>query len=301
MTTPNPNLPHNKHRRHQRGAALLILMLLVMLGLITLFTFRMDRKEPDLNADRQTALALVQAKEALLGRAFTSNTPGRIVCPAIDALGSATGLIVGNNCQGNPPSVPRNSGRVPWKTLGIPDLRDGSASQLWIVISPVFVDNGQQINSTTVATLSIVGSTTVNNLAAAIIAPGAPLAGQNRTSNALVNYVEGYVNNTTLNVPPNVAPYNDRILTITPAELFTGVTLLLARELAALNGSPPYTATSVAGLTKPTIWSANNWDAAVDTTISSVAPGAITLKFTNCAIKYTITGPSNVTRSVSSC
>lgn len=301
MTTPNKiNPPRNSQR--QRGAAILIMTLILMLGLITLFTFRMDRREPELEADRKTAMALVQAKEALIGRALTSNTPGRIVCPAINASGFATALLVGNDCQGNPlGGVPRNSGRAPWSTLNLPDLRDGSTSQLWIVISPAFVDNGDPINSTTLGTLSIVGAAAANNLAAAIIAPGAPLPGQDRTSAALVNFVEGYVNNTTLNVPPNIAPYNDRTLTITPRELFTGVTSRVARDLAAANGPTPYAAANIAALIKPQVWTDNNWDNAVDAANSSVNPGAITLMFTNCAIIYTISGPGNIIRSASSC
>ena len=32
-------------------------------------------------------------------------------------------------------------GRLPWKTFGLPDLRDGSGERLWYALSPNFRDN----------------------------------------------------------------------------------------------------------------------------------------------------------------
>ena len=277
MTTPNPNLPHNKHRRHQRGAALLILMLLVMLGLITLFTFRMDRKGPELNANRQTALALVQAKEAILGRGLingiptgTKQNPGALPCPDRNNDGQSDNILTQCIGGGTPTSIlPANTGRVPWVTLAIDDLRDGAGETLWYIIAPEFVDTGNPINSaTTVPSLQLVQNGVATKVAGIVIAPGRPLPGQNRTaSNTLSNYVEGYNSaTTTFTVSPTSATYNDRVLPITAQDVFTIVTRRMTRELAQGIGSPPgippFPTTISAADTQmgsTSTWSINNW------------------------------------------
>lgn len=310
MTTPSPNRPHNKHRRHQRGAALLILMLLVMLGLITLFTFRMDRKGPELNADRKTAAALAQAKEALLGNSAingiataSTENPGRLPCPNIDNSPAKEGVAASppstTACPSAAPGIPANMGRFPWKTLKMADLHDGAAERLWYVVDPNFVDTGAPMNSGISPTLAVNG----NKVVAVIIAPGPALGALNQqrdtaNQNNYRNYLESYINPVTVVLNTPSATYNDRIITITAKELFTVVTFRMARDLAIRN-SPPYPSAFTSLSTSPAVWGFNNWTPVVTYAPNMTSTG-FDLTFQNCAIIYTITGPT-VTRHQSSC
>ena len=141
MTTPNKINPPRSSQR-QRGAAILIMTLILMLGLITLFTFRMDRKGPELEADRKTALALAQAKEALLGYAAKdSNRPGSLPCADINDDGVNMGPDA--SCLANVIA------RLPWKQLDLPDIRDGNGERLWYAVSQDFRSSlSSALNST---------------------------------------------------------------------------------------------------------------------------------------------------------
>jgi hypothetical protein len=322
MTTPSPNRPHNKHRRHQRGAALLILMLLVMLGLITLFTFRMDRKGPDLNANRQTALALVQAKEALLGNSVTNGiastslqNPGRLPCPNIDNSpaneGKATALAppLLTACRSAAPGNTANLGRFPWKTLNVDDLRDGAAERLWYVVDPNFVDTGAPMNSGITPTLTV----NSNQVVAVIIAPGPALGALNQlrdtaNQNDYRNYLESYINTTSVALNPQSITYNDHIITITARELFNVVTQRMVREFVKKleeNGldSPyyptsypvmarrPITNSPLSPPTPPDTWFDNQWDGVASTGYSATPlhPTQFTLLLTSCSSAFTVT------------
>jgi len=317
MTTPSLNPLRNKHRRHQRGAAMLILMLIVMLGLITLFTFRMDRKGPELDADRKTALALAQAKEALLGRGLingiptgTKQNPGALPCPDRDNDGQ-TDNIPPPQCNGKTPTsmLPANTGRIPWVTLAIDDLRDGTGETLWYIIAPEFVDTGNPINSAiTIPTLQLVQNGIATPVAGIVIAPGRPLPGQDRTApNTLSNYLEGYdVTTNTFTVSPTSATYNDRVLPITAREVFTIVTRRMTRELAQGIGGPPYP--TPPSLPSASTWSQNNWGNAVSSYIvSGTTSNKITMSYTNCSgqqftiLWNTTTNTNDVTWKGSAC
>lgn len=302
MTTPTPikPLPHK-----QRGAALIILGLILVLGLITLFTFNMERKTPELEADRKTALALAQAKEALLGWAATDGenalniNPGRLPCQDKDNDGDSEGAAC--------PAI--NIGRIPWKSLGVSELVDGAAEHLWYVVDVNFRTDDSKLNSEVEPVL------TYNNqpIVAAIIAPGRALSAltQNRStlgtpapSNDFLNYLEGYSGDPARLTSAKLSDtYNDRVLIITPSELFTVITFRMARDLAA-STARPYAATNIAGLTgKSALWSSNDWDSAVedDGGISNVTSTTVTLKFKHCAIIYKITGPGIVARNPTAC
>lgn len=308
--------------QHQRGATLLLALLFVVLGLATLVTLRADRKGPEMEAERKTALALAQAKEAILGRAVINGiasggvqNPGALPCPDRDNDGGIDNS--GSICSGGPPVavLPLNTGRLPWKTLGVGDFRDAAAERLWYVVDPQFFDNGSAMNSAMMPTLAVNG----NPVVAVVIAPGSALAGQQRdiaNQNNLASYLESYVNATTINLNQPSATYNDRILTITARELFTVVTFRMARELSltAYTGAMGSTIESIEK--KPSVWTmVNNWNAAVDTNIDAsgivasevsdpnpgITPKLIKLKFLNCNVTYTITGPGNVTRDRNFC
>jgi len=241
MTTSTPiNPPRNSQR--QRGAAILIMTLILMLGLITLFTFRMDRKAPEFEADRKTAMALAQAKEALLGRAAShtsggSPRPGILPCPDTHVRGSFNEGVADPNCNTNA------LGRLPWRTLDLPDLGDGAYGRLWYKLSVNFQGNvSVKVNTATAGTLSVgVGGPM---LAAIVFAPGASLDGQvrdNANYNNFLAYLEGYANigDTNFNSAPG-RPINDRLITILPSEINNVIVPLVAEDVRiSLDGYTP--------------------------------------------------------------
>lgn len=203
----------------QRGVALLIFALILTLGLLGAFLSWMNSTTQTTLRDQITSAALAQAKEALIGYAASVSVaapgprPGDLPCPD-------------NHPPGDPlegtPSTPCNGsalGRLPWKKLGLPDLRDSSGERLWYAVSINFknftrttcLSPGQPgcLNSDTLGTITIRDSngTMVNNgtnstaAIAVIIAPGNALTRQDgvnqvrdtANANNPVNYLDiGY-------------------------------------------------------------------------------------------------------------
>ncbi len=176
---------------------------------------------------------LAQAKKALLARATVDATlPGSLPCP--DLVTHITGtnvpddgiadLFAGINC-------PSYVGRLPWRTLGLADLRDPDGERLWYALSPNFRDYASQvlINDATAGMLSISGASTLNNVVAIVFAPGAPLGAQSRSGTAnqnnVVNYLEGAnaSGGTAFVSQPPDANLNDRLVAITVADLLLSV------------------------------------------------------------------------------
>lgn len=280
MTTPSQISPP-RNSQQQRGAAILIMVLILMLGLITLFTFRMDRRGPELEADRKTALALAQAKEALLGRAASNNDPGSLPCPSMNGTqGTANTVTSGpGTIECGNASVKSNFGWLPWKTLGLGELRDGSASLLWYMLGSGYVDKGtyspppKPLSPLTVTIVvvdvnpadlseTIVSSTSIPDIAAAIIAPGPPLPGQGRSGAALTDssysaaYFEGTANSVTDTLTIKIEQkrnhpllkYNDQYLLVTNKEIIERSTPSVAQAIATELG------TTYAGGYPPTGW-----------------------------------------------
>jgi hypothetical protein len=89
--------------------------------------------------DRRTVEAMAIAKQALIGFAIrgtksTQGRPGDLPCPDLNNDGSADAVP---GCS----SAASRIGRLPWRTLGLPDLRDGHGERLWYAVSVNFKDN----------------------------------------------------------------------------------------------------------------------------------------------------------------
>ncbi len=180
----------------QRGAALLIMLVIMVIGIASILVGSLNSAALNNTRQQQTSAALAQAKEALIGRAATDITlPGSLPCP--DQITNIVGtnvpddgiadLLVGNDC-------PSYIGLLPWKTLGLSDLRDAQGERLWYALSPNFRDdNSNHINSDTVGTLDITGTQTTNNNVAIIFSAGPPLTGDSRstTKTAVCNSLNG--------------------------------------------------------------------------------------------------------------
>src|SRR5215470_15938884 len=152
-----------------------------------------------LQRDEATQAALKQAKEALIGYAALRPTrPGALPCPDLDDNGIAGGNHpdYGNNSELFPGGIHggtncdtpgKRIGRLPWRTLGLPDLRDSSGERLWYAMSDNFRNIGTPINSDTPGQLTVTGIAPASNVIAIIFAPGATLAGQDRSAGANAN------------------------------------------------------------------------------------------------------------------
>ena len=217
----------------------------------------------------ETDAALAQVKQALIGWSASRTPdagnptyrPGELPCPDTDNDGSA-----------EPSCVAGAIGRVPWKTLGIPEPRDGSGEILWYAIAGLFrykPQASQPITSDTLGNLTVYqgsSATTLTSQAIAVLfAPGPPLgteargctvgvdctaAGQCTASPPSLtpkcsptNYLEttGGVNNAQTGGPfiqaQSSGTFNDRVLAITNADLMPLVEQRVAWEMMALLNS----------------------------------------------------------------
>lgn len=217
------------------GAALIIVKTL------NAATWRADRL-------RVTNASFAQAKEALIARAVADdNRPGSLPCPDTDDDGVAE-LFAGNQC-------PSYIGRLPWRTLDVPDLRDAEGERLWYVLSRTHRDHAaaEPINSNTVGELAVNGANPATQVLAVLIAPGRPViragapAMQVRdcpvNCNLAINYldVSGAIDNAAW-VPaggvvnfvsaPESDSFNDRLLAIHSDDIMPLVEKRAGREIS---------------------------------------------------------------------
>lgn len=239
----------------QYGVVLLGLVFILLLASAGLVLSVLDAKSVKLERDRKTLAALAQAKAALIGwSAANATMPGSLPCPdtsntgAAGSCGASSGLI----------------GRLPWKTLGLSDLRDGDGECLWYALSPVYrntlaVSNrtgSNMLNSQVAAKITVHGtagsplSAAINPVIAVIIAPRAKLKNQNRGSSSNVcsgnsiaaNYLDSSlgINNASGNLTnghysfiagANSEAFNDQLTYITAREFYQVLRKRLVKEL----------------------------------------------------------------------
>lgn len=239
-----------RYRSQQGGALLIFVLILVLAGTAALFS-SLDGSDVKLERDRKTVAALSEAKAALIGFAVKSGTavgaarPGDLPCPD----------IIGNDGQSDPCAA-NAIGRLPWRTLGISELRDGDNEQLWYAVSNNFKNNPRifPLNSDTIGTITIrdtagnlINDGAANNgVAAVVISPGAVITRQDGVNqvrdNANLNtpmhyldialgednqnYVNGNANGLIEGPIKDVngsVVLNDKLLSITQAEILVPV------------------------------------------------------------------------------
>jgi len=217
----------------QRGAVLMIMVAILvvafaafLVGSLSLSTLNSARQE-------KTAAALAQAKDALIGYAVSDpNRPGELPCPDYnnDGMITVAGDYTGSNCKSL-------IGRLPWITLGLPDLRDGSGEQLWYALTDEFHANSSAVlNSNTKGALLVYDTNGTTQLTqaeysavAVIFAPGSPVGSQTRNTVAQRNSAANYLdaangrNNATSGGPfiagAKSDTFNDQLLFVTTHDL----------------------------------------------------------------------------------
>jgi type II secretory pathway pseudopilin PulG len=124
-------------RATQRGAALLIATLILLGAIGAVLAIELASATGGAQRDRVSDRALARAREALIAYAAdrpinAAVGPGYLPCPDVDNDGWAEatcGSLDGASGQAE------RLGRLPWKTLGIEDLRDGAGERLWYAVS----------------------------------------------------------------------------------------------------------------------------------------------------------------------
>lgn len=191
----------------QDGIALLLLVMFIAMAAISYFLTAIssdDIKQYQLDSSNK---ALQQAKQALIAYAITysdidsdSDTfpdfPGEygfLPCPDYNA-GLSEGLEDNGNCGAQSIS---KIGYLPWRTLGLPGLKDESGTCLMYAVTGDYKNDESVFPSFKAAMLNedsngmlqvvdeagvvIQGQNPEDRIVAIIFAPGKPLSGQNRT------------------------------------------------------------------------------------------------------------------------
>ncbi|OFZ65775.1 MAG: hypothetical protein A2V79_04570 [Betaproteobacteria bacterium RBG_16_56_24] len=220
---------HRHGRAKHRGAALMIMIVILVAGAATVLVGALSTSALRSARQERTSAALVQARDALIGFsvkvlvsssdiacAATSNCPrpGDLPCPDTDNDGDAESSC--GSADGSTGQAAR-LGRLPWKTLGLPDLRDGSGERLWYAVSNRFKNNTRStcnnselvtgcLNSDTPGTITVSAASGgilhngagTGGAVAVIIAPGAALIRQGSSlmqdrSSAGINTASNYL------------------------------------------------------------------------------------------------------------
>lgn len=184
--------------KRQRGAALMVILLIA--GVLAAFFAVRALNGANTERDKVTAAALAQAKDALLGYAATyrelrrdlgnnQEKPfGYLPCPDTNNDGIAEPA-----CGVMDVSV---IGRLPWRTLGLPPLRDSAGECLWYAVSGRAKNNPStnaamnwdtlgQLAVTEAITSTVLAAPLTNRTAWAVVfAPRAAIGGQSRAGGA---------------------------------------------------------------------------------------------------------------------
>jgi type II secretory pathway pseudopilin PulG len=273
----------------ERGAALLVILAIIGIGAAWLLVSALKSAAIQNERDRITADALAKAKDALIGYAatyrdthpdaggWTDKIWGYLPCPDTNNDGTA-----------DPPCGAKDvtvAGRLPWRTLGLPPLRDGAGECLWYVVSgrakhspptdSLNWDTPGQIEVRDAAGQVLAAAGTHDTPWAVVVAPGSLLGAQDRTpagasecggNNNAAAYLEALTLNPAAggdsllvlatNGSANNGSNNDRGLWIASREIFdrikkrsdfaAGVRTLLDDLKASLDAATPPLATAFA-------------------------------------------------------
>ena len=248
---PGFRTPHR-----ERGFAMIAIISLIALMSTYLIAYALSRTGAELSHEREqrSMNALRQAKAALIAYAASEQwqlykcssppcrfQPGALPCPDRNNDGNPDH---DGSSQGICSNALMRIGRLPWKTLGVDDLRDASGERLWYALSSNFrkLAGTTVINSDTQGLLTVTGTAPANNVVAIVFAPGAAIQSQirpfdssNPAHNNPASYLEGFtagVNNYTFTT--NAMPsdtFNDRLLVITQADLMSAVEPVVAARI----------------------------------------------------------------------
>lgn len=234
-------------RRGRQGGVAMLVVAVVVMGAALIIVKTLNASTWKADRLRVTNSAFAKAKEALVARAVADdNRPGSLPCPDTNDDGIAE-LFAGNQC-------PSYVGRLPWRTLDLPDLRDAEGERLWYVLSRTHRDNAaaEPINSNTAGEIVVNGTSPAAQVLAVLISPGRPLTRAGAATvqardcpvncNAAASYLDiaGGIDNAAgvvggainLVANPESDTFNDRLLAIHADDIMPLVEKRAAREIA---------------------------------------------------------------------
>ncbi len=223
-------LPRHAPAKRQRGAAFLVLALMVGIAATALIISAGTTSNDKTRAAEKTAKALATAREALIAFAVSvpdSARPGDLPCPATNYT---TGTAAGP-CDTSASRL----GYLPWKTLGLPDLRDGTGAPLLYAVSNVFKNSTRSgtLNSDTPGEFTVNGE----NAIAIVFAPGVPKGAQDRNAATFnrSNFLElsNADGNSSFENSAESNTINDRLIWITPRAFFPPIEMRAMRVAQA--------------------------------------------------------------------
>jgi len=228
-------LPKQVPAKQQRGAAFLVLVLMIGIVGTALIVSAGTSSNDKLGAAENTAKALATARDALIAFAVSvpdSARPGDLPCPATDYT---TGIAAAS-CN----TSASRQGYLPWNTLGLPKLSDGSGAPLLYAVSNIY-KNSPRVTATLLNALNSdqSGEFSVNgeNAIAVIFAPGSPFSAQNRNAGifSLSNFLESSNadGDTSFQNSAESNTYNDRLIWITPRAFFPPIEMRALRVAQA--------------------------------------------------------------------
>ena len=218
--------------RRQRGAMLLAVLAPVLLlgSAVALTGFDTGMPSHRREAER-TRVALAKAKEVLIHYAVADpNRPGELPCPDFDNDGR---LMLNVDFHGgrDVPCATRR-GWLPFRSLGVEELRDGTGERLWYAVADMHhAGHSVPLDSDVPGELRVGGG---GDVVAVVIAPGLPVDRRqarerdaDSTASNAERLVSAYLEGANADADPNrFAPgtrpdvqMNDRLLPITRREL----------------------------------------------------------------------------------
>jgi hypothetical protein len=228
---------------------------LLVYGMVDTTTLALRRNQNTAASFAEVKRALIgwsAARDPAVGGAPATARPGEFPCPDMNNDGYDDGSCVAGAL-----------GRVPWKTLGIPEPKDEAGETLWYTVAGPFRIwnmNGTVINSDTKGNITVYQNSTAaavsTEAVAVVFAPGATLGAQARdtATTALcpttgttiarnlcaANFLEtaAGVNNATTNGPFISAlgsnTFNDKLMVIRTSDVIPPVEQRVARELRTI-------------------------------------------------------------------
>lgn len=232
----------------------MVMLIILIMGSAVFLVNSLGRPGRQIERDQITSNALSQARNALIAYAINSENnasetqprPGNLPCPDTDAPGANGYGDEEGSCAAGA------IGRLPWKSLGIPELVDSDGEPLWYAVSGNFrrrSTNSNPLNSDTTGTLDVYandGTTLLtpgpDRAVAVIFAPGRIVGSQQRSTSSdkttASNYLEagpGSRNNANTGGPFITADksdsFNDKLAIIKVSQLLPAVEKRVAGEL----------------------------------------------------------------------
>ena len=243
-----------------RGAALLLMLIIISVATLSFLVSALNADKFRLQRDQITEQTLARGKDALIGWSIThAQSPGLMPFPDRNADSNYDGRA---DCPTTAVTTSMLIGQLPWLEYPAPctdaggglseHLRDDSDHTLWLAVSRNLVYDGaypvinSQITSLTTDWLTVVDANAAvisNRVAAIVIAPGKPLAGQDRSNAADADeyldsltisatvYSNADGDNTYIQAPASDT-FNDHLLLITIDDLMRATERAVSQRVA---------------------------------------------------------------------